>query len=300
VLAARGFLETVTWSFMSRDKAALVVGGNGLVDALTLDNPIASDLDYMRPTLIANLAEAAQRNLDHGARDVRLFEVGPSYPGDQPGDQRQMAAALVAGGDARHWSGPFTRYDAYAAKADVLAVLEALGQSADRLMVMEPIGPHWHPGRAATLRLGPKVVLATFGELHPAFLRALKVDGPLSAFEIDLGTLPAPRARSGKTRPLLDKADQTPVRRDFAFMVAEKVPAGDLVRFALKADPKLIADARVFDVYRGPGVPEGSKSVAIEITLQPRGAAMNDEEIEALARAVIASVTKGSGAQLRG
>jgi phenylalanyl-tRNA synthetase beta chain len=301
VLAGRGFLETVTWSFMFHEKAALILGGaNHLQDALTIDNPIASDLDYMRPSMLANLAEAAQRNADHGADDVRLFEAGPVYPGDKPADQRAMVAAVVKTAKARGWQGAATPYDVFAAKADLFAALTALDQPPDRFQVGPADGPQWHPGRAGTLRLGPKQIVASFGELHPAFLKALRADGPILAFEIALDALPAPKAKATKTKAKFEKADQTPVKRDFAFVVEEKVPAGDIVRMALKADPKLVAAARVFDVFRGPGIGDGKKSIAIEVTLQPRGKAMTDEEIEAVSQAVVKSVAKATGAVLRG
>jgi len=301
VLAARGFLETVTWSFMHHEKAALMIGGaNNLQAALTIDNPIASDLDYMRPSMLANLAQGAQRNADHGADDVRLFEAGPVYPGDKPTDQRMHVAAVVKAAKARDWQGAPAPYNAYSAKADLFALLAALDQSPDKFQIGAPEGPHWHPGRAGTLRLGPKQIIATFGELHPSFLKQLRVDGPVLAIELALDALPTPKAKSSKTRPVLDKADQTPVKRDFAFVVDEKIPAGDLTRLALKADPKLVSHARVFDVYRGASIGEGKKSVAIEVTLQPRGQAMTDDQIEAIAQAIVKSVAKGTGATLRG
>ncbi|HEY7800515.1 MAG TPA: phenylalanine--tRNA ligase subunit beta, partial [Hyphomonadaceae bacterium] len=301
VLAGRGFLETVTWSFMYHEKAALMLGGpNQLQGALTIDNPIASDLDYMRPSMLANLAEAAQRNADHGAEDVRLFEAGPVYLGDKPADQRMTVAAVVKASKGRDWRGASLAYDAFSAKADLFAVLTALDQGPDRFQIGAPEGPHWHPGRSGTLRLGPKQIVATFGELHPAFLKALRAEGPIVALEIALDALPAAKAKTGKTRPVLDKADQTPVRRDFAFVVDEKVPAGDITRMAMKADPKLVAAARVFDVFRGSGIGEGKKSIAIEVTLQPRGQAMTDEQIEAVAQAIVKSVAKATGAVLRG
>ncbi len=299
VLAARGYLETVTWSFMEREKAALVVDGNGVSDSLTIDNPIASDLDYMRPTMLANLAEAAQRNADHGAEDVRLYEAGPVYLSDAPNGQRTQVAAVVRARPQRHWQGGVPAYDAMAAKADLFAMLAALDQAPEKFQTGAPEGSQWHPGRAATLRLGPKQIVATFGELHPAFLKALKVDGPVIAIELNLDALPQPKAKAGKTKPVLDKADLTPVRRDFAFVVEEKVASGDIVKLALKADPKLITAARVFDVYRGASLGEGKKSVAIEITVQPRGETLKDEQIEAIAKAVVASVAKGTGAVLR-
>lgn len=300
VAAARGFLEAVTWSFMAKDKAARMLNGaNALDPALVIDNPIASDLDYMRPSPLAHLAEAAQRNTDRGVDDVRLFEAGPAFGGDRPGDQRTVLSAVVLPRAARHWAGGRPPYDAFAAKADVEAVLAAIDYPADRLMVGEPDGPHWHPGRSATLRMGPKVVAARFGELHPAFLKSLGVDGPMAAFEIVLDALPAPRAKSGKTRAPFEAPDQTPVKRDFAFVVPEAVAAGDIVRLAAKADPKRIASVGVFDVYRGSGVPEGMKSVAVEVTIQPRGAALTDAEIETLAAEIVRAVGKGTGATLR-
>ena len=299
VLAARGFLETVTWSFMEREKAALIVGGNGLNDALELANPIAADLDYMRPSMLANLVEAAQRNADHGAEDVRLFEAGPIYLGDGPKDQRSQLAAVVRGARARSWAGAVAPYDAFAAKADLFAMLTALDQSPDKFQVGQVEGPHWHPGRAGTLRLGPKLVVASFGELHPAFLKALRIDGPVIALELQLDALPTPKAKAGKTKPVLEKADLTPIRRDFAFVVEDKVPAADIVRMASKADPKLITAVKVFDVYRGAGVGEGKKSVAIEVTIQPRGAALKDAEIETIAASIVASVAKATGGALR-
>ena len=291
---------------MHHERAALMIGGaNNLQAALTIENPIASDLDYMRPSMLANLAEAAQRNADHGADDVRLFEAGPVYPGDKPTDQRMQVAAVMKAAKGRDWQGAPAPYNAFSAKADLFAILAALDQSPDKFQIgaadsAQNSAGVWHPGRAGTLRLGPKQVIASFGELHPAFLKALRVDGPVLAIELSLDALPMPKAKPTKTRPVLDKADQTPVRRDFAFVVEEKVAAGDIARLALKADPKLVVASRVFDVYRGASIGEGKKSVAIEVTLQPRGAAMTDEQIEAIAQAIIKSVSKGTGGVLRG
>ncbi len=301
VLAARGFLETVTWSFMHHETAALMIGGsNNLQAALTVDNPIASDLDYMRPSMLANLAQAAQRNADHGADDVRLFEAGPVYPGDKPTDQRMHVAAVVKAAKARDWQGQPAPHNAFSAKADLFALLQSLDQSPDKFQIGPVDAPYWHPGRAGTLRLGPKQVIATFGELHPGFLKQLRVDGPVIAIELALDALPVAKAKPTKTRAVLDKADQTPVRRDFAFLVEEKIAAADITRAALKADPKLITAARIFDVYRGASIGDGRKSVAIEVTLQPRGSAMKDEEIEAISQSIVKAVAKATGASLRG
>lgn len=301
VMAARGFLEAVTWSFMDKDKAATFAGGaNALQNGLVVDNPIASELNYMRPTALANLAIAAQRNIDHGAEEVRLFEAGPVYLGDGPNDQRTAITALVKPRPPRHWAGASPAYDAFAAKADLFAVLGALDQPGERFQIGEAANAAWHPGRAGVLKLGPKNVVASFGELHPALLKELDVDGPMIGFELILDALPLPKSKGGKTKTRLDKPELTPVRRDFAFLVDAATPSADLVRAAAGADKKLISSARVFDVYAGQGVPEGKVSIAIEIVLLPREKTLTDDEIDAVAANVVEAVAKSTGGELRG
>jgi phenylalanyl-tRNA synthetase beta chain len=300
-MAARGFLEAVTWSFMSKPHAALFSGGGDKLDPLlTIANPVASDLDQMRPSILGNLARAIQRGADRGERDIRLFEAGPVYRGDGPKDQRSMLAALVRPGLARHWAGAGTPYDAYTAKADLLALLEAIGQPADRFKIAPPRDSHWHPGQSASLKLGPKVTIAQFGALHPRVLKALDVDGPLYGFEFNLNAVPQMKARRLKTRSALDASDLTPVRRDLAFLVDETVPAGEIERLCRGAEKSLVSDIAVFDVYRGRGVALGKKSIAIEVTLQPAGETLKDKQIDAVMDKLIAAVAKGTGGVLRG
>lgn len=296
VMASRGFLETVSWSFMSKDHAALF----GKIDpALTIANPVASDLDQMRPSVLGNLAQAAQRAANHGERGVRLFEAGPIYLGDGPKDQRSVIAALVRPVAERHWQGAPRPYDSYAARADLLALLDALDQPGERFQVAPPSQPHWHPGQAASLKLGPKLTVAHFGQVHPGVLGAMDVDGPMFGFELNLNALPQMKVRATKTKPVLQRAELTPIRRDLAFVVDQGVLAADLVRHAQGADKKLITRIEVFDVYQGAGVPEGQKSIAFEMTLQPQEK-MTDEDIQALMERVVASVAKGTGGVLRG
>ncbi|MEO0550558.1 MAG: phenylalanine--tRNA ligase subunit beta [Pseudomonadota bacterium] len=294
-LAARGFLEAVTWSFMPKPYAELFGGGEG---ALTVANPVASELNQMRPSILGNLAEAAQRGFNMGERDIRLFEAGPVYLGDGPKDQRSYVTALVKTAAPRNWKGE-EAYDSFDIKADLHAVLSALGQSPDRFQVDKPRLDHWHPGKAACLKLGPKVTVAHFGALHPRVLKALDVDGPVYAFELNLNALPFMKARATKTKAVLAKTDQTPVRRDLAFIVAESVPAGDIIKSAKGADKSLISEIGVFDVYQGKGIEEGHKSVAIEVTLQPSGETLKDEDIDAVIAKVVKSVGKATGGALR-
>ena len=301
VMAARGFLEAVTWSFMDKDKATAFIGGaNNLQTALMVDNPIASELNYMRPSALANLAIAAQRNIDHGAEEIRLFETGPVYLGDGPKDQRMAVTGLVKPKPARHWDGAAPAYDAFAAKAELFALLAALDQPGERFQIGDAPNSAWHPGRAGVLKLGPKNLVATFGELHPGLLKSLDVDGPMIGFELILDALPMPKQKGGKTKSRLDKPELTPVRRDFAFLVDATTPAADLVKSASGADKKLIESARIFDVYSGQGVPDGKVSIALEVTLQPREKTLTDDEIDAVAANVVKAVSKATGGELRG
>ena len=296
VLAARGYLEAVTWSFMAKEHAALF---GKTPDSLTVANPVASDLNQMRPSILANLATAAQRAANRGDAGARFFEAGPVYLGDGADDQRTMVAALVRPVAQRHWQGAPKAYDAYAAKADLFAVLEALGQPGDRFQVGAPSQPHWHPGQAASLRLGPKVTVAHFGALHPGVLKALDVEGPAFGFELNLNALPVMKAKSTKTKSVLERSDLTPIRRDLAFMVDQSVAAADVVRHAQGVDKQMLAQVEVFDVYQGPGVPEDKKSVAFEVTIQPKEK-LKDEDIQALMDRIVAAVAKGCGGVLRG
>lgn len=296
VLAARGFLEAVTWSFMSKEHAALF---GKTPDSLTVANPVASDLNQMRPSILANLAMASQRAANRGEPGARFFEAGPIYLGDGPDDQRTVVAALVRPVAQRHWQGPPKPYDSYAAKADMFALLEALGQPGDRFQVSAPTQPHWHPGQAASLRLGPKVTVGHFGALHPGVLKKLDVDGPAFGFELNLNALPVMKARATKTKSVLERSELTPIRRDLAFVVETSVAAAEIVRHAQGVDKQLISQIEVFDVYQGPGVPEDMKSVAFEMTIQPKEK-LKDEDIQALMDKVVAAVAKGCGGVLRG
>ncbi|MEM7491845.1 MAG: phenylalanine--tRNA ligase subunit beta [Pseudomonadota bacterium] len=295
-LASRGFLETVTWSFMPKAFAELFGGGD---DALAVANPVASELNQMRPSILANLALASQKGADNGERALYLFEAGPIYMGDGPKDQRTVISALVRPAKLRHWQ-TFAPYDGYAAKADLFSVLESLGQSPDRFQIDKPRQSHWHPGQAACLKLGPKVTVAHFGALYPGALKKMGIEGPLYAFELNLNALPQMKAKATKTKSVLDKADLTPIRRDFAFVVLEDVSAADILKAAKSADKTLLTDASVFDVYQGKGIEPGYKSVAFEVTLQPRGETLKDKDIEAISDRVIAAVTKATDGVLRG
>jgi phenylalanyl-tRNA synthetase beta chain len=296
-LAARGLIETVTWSFLPSSLALLFGGGKA---ALTLANPISSDLDSMRPSLLANLVAAAGRNADRGFKDIALFELGPEFNGDQPEDQRLVAAGIRAGrAEARHWAGPVRAVDAFDAKADAAGAIAAAGGPADGLQVMAEAPAWYHPGRSGSLKLGTKVI-AVFGEIHPRVLAELGIKGPVAGFEVYLDAVPLPKIRATKAKALLKVSPFQAIERDFAFVVDRSVSAEAVLRAAKGADKTLISDVLLFDLYEGQHVGDDKKSLAIQVTLQPVEKTPTDAEIEAIAAKVVSAVGKATGGVLRG
>jgi len=294
-LAARGLTEAVTFSFISAREAELFGGAK---PELRLVNPISADLDAMRPSLAPGLVAAVRRNADRGFPDVALFEVGPLYRDDTPAGQALVAAGLRAGDTGpKHWRAKEREVDLYDVKSDALAALAAMGASADGVQVSADPPGWYHPGHAATLRLGNKV-LGAFGELHPAVIQALDVRPPLTGFEVFLDAVPEPR--TGRAKLPVQLSVFQPIERDFAFVVDQESPAENLLRAARGVDRKLVSEIRLFDIYQGVGLPEGKKSLAITVVLQPQERTLTDAEIETFSQRLIAQVEKATGGQLRG
>ncbi len=296
-LAARGLAEAVSFSFIGAEHAAAFGGGDA---SLKLANPISSELTDMRPSVLPALVAAAVRNAARGFADIGLFEVGPVYADATPTGQALVAGGLRAGMTGpRHWAEAPRPVDVFDAKADALAALAECGAPVASLQTYAEAPAHYHPGRSGTLRLGPKTVLAAFGELHPRVAADMDVRGPIAGFEVFLDAIPLPKVAGGKARPALELAPFQAVVRDFAFIVGDDVAAEALVRAVRGADKALIVDARVFDLFTGAGVPEGKVSLAIAVTLQPRGATLTEAEIESVSKKIVAAAEKAVGAALR-
>ncbi len=297
-LAARGLTEAVTWSFMAGKDAALFVTED---PAMRLANPMSADLDVMRATIIPNLLDAAARNIARGMRDLALFEVGPQYAGNKPTDQQTVAAGIRSGlAEGKHWAAPARAVDAFDAKADIQAAIGALGMDPEQPQVSADGAPSWyHPGRSGVLRLGPQIIGA-FGEIHPSILAHYRIEQPTAGFELFIDRVPVPKSKGGKTRPPLKLLPLQPIERDFAFVVAQEIPAEALVKAARAAERTLVARVSVFDVYAGKGVEPGKKSLALSVTIQPIEKTLTEAEIDAIAARIVANVAKATGASLRG
>jgi phenylalanyl-tRNA synthetase beta chain len=292
-LAASGLMECVTFSFMARADAAHF---GATPDALRLSNPIAADLDQLRPTPLATLALAAKRNAARGYPDVALFEIGPAFATDAPEGQKLVAAGLRSGHTPRSWITSQRPVDAMDAKAGLWALLAAVGVPFEALQVTPDAPAFLHPGRSGMIRQGPKTIMGYFGELHPRLLATLGLPGPMVVFELNLDAVSDPKRRK-KAPP--DLPAFQPVRRDFAFLVDTTVAADNVLRAAKGAERALTAAVSLFDVYEGVNMEAGKKSLGVEVTFQPRERTLTDAEIEAACQKVIAAVAKATGATLR-
>ena len=288
-IAARGGHEAVTWSFIAPDEAAPFGGGGW-----TLANPISADLAVMRPSLLPGLLAAARRNFDRGQSSLRLFEVGRRYLAD--GERPTVGLAFAGERGPRDWrNGKATAFDAFDAKIEVLAALGAAGAPVDRLQVLEGASGWYHPGRSGRLCLGPKAVLAEFGELHPRVARHFDLRGTIVVAEMFLDALP-PRGAARRARPAHQPHPLQPVTRDFAFVVDGAASADALLRAVRGADKVVVTDATLFDVF---DMGDERRSLAVSATLQPQVRSFTDEELEALSMKIVAAAAKAVGATLR-
>jgi phenylalanyl-tRNA synthetase beta chain len=291
--AARGLQEAITWSFLPEAQAAAFGGGTW-----SLSNPISEDLKVMRPSLLPGLLAAAQRNADRGADSIRLFEIGRRYLAE--GERLTLGVVLAGERSPRNWQqGKAQGFDAFDAKAEALALLAAAGTPVDNLQVMGEAGDHFHPGQSATLRLGPKTIVASFGALHPVTAKTFGLEGPVVAIEIYLDALPVKKAKDGFMRPAYTPPALQAVRRDFAFLLGVDEPVDGLLRAVRGADKANIVAVRLFDLFTGQGVPEGQKSVAIEVALQPVDKSYDEAALKAISEKIVAAAVK-IGATLRG
>ena len=295
-LASRGMYETVTWSFTDSNLAKDFRKGK---EPVLLFNPIAADLDEMRPSVLPNLLLAVKNNVARGYGNVALFEVGPEFFGRKPGEQNQVAAGVRCGMTAKKdWNGSARAYDVFDVKADALAAIAAANGPFENAQITLDAPAYYHPGRSGALRLG-KNVLAYFGELHPAVLKKFGIKQRVMAFEVVLSNIPLPRTSNDKAKKKLELSSFQPVDKDLAFVVDKTVPAINLMTAAKTADREFIADVRVFDVYEGENLPEGKKSIALALTFQPKDKTFTDQDIENLMNKVIQEMKKKCNAELR-
>ena len=292
ILANRGYSEVITFSFLNEVMAKQFNGG---IKELVLVNPISSELTHMRPSVIPTLLVAAQRNLNVGIDTLSLFEVGPIFKGDKPDDQISTISGLRLGSKVkRDWKNSSKEFDFYDVKLDVLKTLEAIGANINSLQTYENTSGYFHPGRSAVLKIGQKLI-ANLGEIHPGILDFYGFEKSILAFEIFYENIPMPK-KVKVSRPMLKMSPLQSVTREFAFVIDETTPAEKLVQIAKSTNKDLIKEVLIFDVYKGENIPNGKKSIAIKIIIQPNLETLTDDDLEKISSDLINVIdTKLSG-----
>lgn len=297
-LASRGMYETVTWSFSDSETSKDFHKVNQ-PEQILIQNPIAADLNEMRPSILPNLLLGAKNNIARGYGNLALFEVGPEFYGRNPKEQQTVATGIRVGQTSKKdWNGFSRNYDVFDVKADALAVIAAAKGPFENPQITTDAPSYYHPNRSGAIRLG-KNVLAYFGELHPAVTKKLGLKVRVMAFEVYLGNIPLPRGNHDKAKKKLTLSAFQPVDKDLAFIVGKNVSAANILAAAKNADRNYITDVRIFDIFEGGNLPEDKKSVALSVTFQPTEQTFTDKDIENLMNKVIVEVGKKTGGSLR-
>jgi len=299
-VASKGYTEAVTWSFTDSKTDILF---SELKSEIKLSNPISSDLDVLRTSLYSNLIIGAKKNIYRNFEDLMLFEIGPVFIGSKPGEQLTMIGAIKTGKYSRkNWIEKERDFDVFDIKNDALRILNEVGIYNSKIAVSNKTKKWYHPGRSGLLSLGSTSgpELAYFGEIHPSIIKKLdlRTDNVLG-FEIFLDNLPESRKKIREAKPQFVVSDYQKVVRDFAFVIDEKYSSGEIISLVKKINKELIKDVKIFDVYQGDNISSGKKSIAFNVTLEPKDKTLSDNDIEQISKKIIFTVQESTGATLR-
>jgi phenylalanyl-tRNA synthetase beta chain len=300
ILAGRGLSEVVGWSFTDPGllERLRIPEGHWLRRVVRIENPLSEAQSMMRPTLLGSLLDAARHNVSHGRPDVAIFESGTVYRASREGplaDEPHVLGALLTGARSpRDWRSPPAEAggraaDFFAAKGLLAAVLDAL--HVDWSVEPSP-WPFLHPGRSANVLCADGgQTLGLLGELHPLVAEAWDLEGA-AVFVVDLGKVseaspPVIRYRAFPGFP--------PVRQDLAVILPEEVPSAEVLSAVREAAGELLDDVRVFDVYVGPQVGEGRRSLALSLSLRAPDRTLSEEEVGPVRRRIVASLGRLGG-----
>jgi phenylalanyl-tRNA synthetase beta chain len=286
-------MEMVTWSFMDINKARLF---SSVIPELQLANPISSELNYMRPSIVPNLLSTLKKNMARGYSNLALFETGPIFI-SQKHEQLSIAGMRSGLMVERNIHHPTRKVDFLDIKQDVNMILAEYGLPVEKLIWQRDVPSYYHPNKAARVSLG-KNVLAYCGELHPIIANAYDLKLPVFIFEIFTNSIPTPSLKHGR-KPAYLVSDYQAVDRDFAFIIDLNTPVADLVKTISAADNQLIKGVNIFDVYIGDKIDSNKKSIAISVRMQADDRTLVDTEIDAISKKIIDNVAKTTGATLR-
>jgi phenylalanyl-tRNA synthetase beta chain len=299
-VASKGYTEAITWSFTDSKVDNLF---SEVKDEIRLSNPISSDLNVLRTSLYSNLLIGAKKNIHRNFEDLMLFEIGPVFYEKEPGKQSTMIGAIKTGKYSRkNWIEKERSFDVFDIKNDVVKTLNEIGIDNSKISVSNKTKNWYHPGRSGLLSLsspdGPE--LAYFGEIHPSIIKKLdlRVENVLG-FEIILDNIPESRKKIREAKPQFIISDYQKVIRDFAFVVDEKYSSGEIITLVKNIDKDLIKNVKIFDVYQGENIEKEKKSIAFNVTFEPKDKTLSDEDIERVSKKIISLVQDATGATLR-
>jgi len=302
ILATRGMMEVITWSFISESHAKAFNDGNS---PLSLLNPISQQLSHMRTNLLTGLLSTIMLNGFRGVADLSLFEIGEIFKGRNSTDQELVAAGVRRGTGVvkcrgRDWRNSIQPVTCAEAKSDALAILDGLGFCIDNMKCKRNAPKWYHPGRSGVIEFNSRGVLASFGELHPDILGAFELSYPTVAFEINLGLVQTYLGEQTKqSKNKLNTSNLLDISRDYAFIVNENVEAEQILEAIYNVDTNIISQVNVFDVFRSPTIGKGKKSVAVNVLISPKNKTPTDTELALLSTKIVNATERATGAILR-
>ena len=299
-IASKGFLEIITWSFTDSKINQLFIEDN---KEIKIVNPISSDLNVLRNSIFPNLIIYFRKNLDRGFKDISFFEIGPVFSGTQPGKQETVVCGLRAGKISRlDWLEKVRLVDIFDVKKDVIQSLVEVGFDQNKLYIDDKTPSYYHPGKSGRIFLNKdkKNVVAFFGEIHPNILKKIDIKPEsLVGFEIFLDNIKQTKKSLNDQKTQYKYSDYQKSERDFAFVLDKKFQVQELIKIIYNIDEDLIKRVKVFDVYEKENIPDGQKSIALNVTIQSSEKTLKDEDLDRINQLIISTVEEKTGAKIR-
>ncbi len=299
-VASKGYLETVTWSFTDSKLNSFFKEN---YKEIKIVNPISSDLDVLRNSIFSNLTSYLKKNLDRGFKDVSLFEIGPIFKDNKPGEQLTVIGAIKSGKISRlNWNEENRSVDLFDAKKDVIQTLVEAGYDRQNLFIREKSPSYYHPGKSGSVYLDKDDIdpVAYFGEIHPNIIKKIDIKTEaLVGFEIYLDYLKDKKLKLKDLKSKFKFSDYQKSDRDFAFVVDKRFKAQDLIDIISSIDESLIKSVKIFDVYEGENIPKDKKSIALNVTIQSSEKTLEESDLEKINKLIISTVETKSGAKIR-
>jgi len=299
-IAAKGYLEAITWSFTDSKINQLFIEDN---KEIKIVNPISSDLNVLRSSIFSNLITYLNKNLGRGFKDLSIFEIGPTFLGSQPGEQQTVASGLRSGKLARQsWLEKERLVDVFDVKSDVIKSLVEAGYNKDKFYIDDETPSYYHPGKSGRIFLNKdkEKIVAFFGDIHPGILKKLdiKVEA-IVGFEIFLDNLKQPKKSLKNQKTQFKYSDFQKSERDFAFILDKNFKVHELIEIIYSVDKKLIKSVKVFDVYEGTNIPDDKKSIALNVTIQSLEKTLTEDDLNKINQLIISAVESKISAKIR-